>query len=104
MCSWPGSPFDLEDKAPEPPGGLILEDLQTLHIPNKQETRCLDTRQATSFFPWWLRLFFQENTETKGVLYKILKSGKNPVKSQSESEIFSKKTISKACLFHEIDT
>ena len=27
------SPFGLEDKFPEPPGCLILEDLQTLHIP-----------------------------------------------------------------------
>ena len=53
MGSGPGSPFGLEDKAPpEPPGCLILEDLQTLHIhPHKQETRGLDTMQATSFFP-----------------------------------------------------
>ena len=47
-------------KFPEPPGCLILEDLQTLHIPHKQEIRGLDTIQATSFFPWWLLLFFHE--------------------------------------------
>ena len=32
---------------------------------------------ATSFFPWWLLLFFQENFEAKGDLYK------NPEKSQA---------------------
>ena len=52
MGSGPGSPFGLEDKAPEPPRCLILEDLQTLHIPEKQETNGLDTKKATSFFPW----------------------------------------------------
>ena len=35
---------------------------------HKQETRGLDTIQATSFFPWWLLLFFQENFEAKGDL------------------------------------
>ena len=40
MGSGPGSPFGLEDKAPpEPPGCLILEDLQTPHIPYKRETK-----------------------------------------------------------------
>ena len=54
MGSELGSAFGLEDKSPpEPPGCLIFEDLQTLHIPHKQETRGLDTTQATSFFPWW---------------------------------------------------
>ena len=34
MGSGPGIPFGREDKAPpEPPGCLIWEDLQTLHIP-----------------------------------------------------------------------
>ena len=32
--SGPGAPFDLKDKAPEPPRCLILKDLQTLHIPS----------------------------------------------------------------------
>ena len=32
MGSRPRFPFGLEDKAPEPPGCLILEDLETLHI------------------------------------------------------------------------
>ena len=36
--------------------------------PHKQETRGLDTTEATSFFPWWLFLFFQENVEAKGDL------------------------------------
>ena len=44
--------------------------------PHKQETTGLDTIQATSFFPWWLLLFFQEHFEAKGDLQKILKSGK----------------------------
>ena len=38
----------------------FLEDLQT--------PRGLDTVQATSFFPWWLLLFSQENSEVKGDL------------------------------------
>ena len=43
MGSGPVSPCGLEDKVPpEPPGYLILEDLQTLHIPHKQETRGLE--------------------------------------------------------------
>ena len=41
----PGSPFGL-DKAPEPSGRLILEDLQTLHIPY----RGLGTIQSGYFF------------------------------------------------------
>ena len=72
MGNGPGSPFDLKDKAPpppppQPPGCLITT--------NKQ-TRGLDTIQATSFFPWWLLLFFQEHFEAKEDLCKILKSGK----------------------------
>ena len=35
--------------------------------PHKQETRGLDTIQATSSSPWWL-LFFQENCQAKGDL------------------------------------
>ena len=67
MASEHGSPFGLEDKAPWT-SCLIFEDLQTLRIPHKQETRGLDTIQATSFFPWWLLLFFEENVEPKGDL------------------------------------
>ena len=44
-------------KPPEPNECLILEDFTH---PHKQETRSLDTIQATSFFPWWLLLFFQD--------------------------------------------
>ena len=73
MGSGPGSPFDLEDKAPpEPPGCLIWEELQTLHISTKKKLEVLDTIQATSFFPWWLLLFFQEDFEAKGDLQKFL--------------------------------
>ena len=33
------SPFGLDDKAPEPPGCWILEDLQTLHIPTNKKVQ-----------------------------------------------------------------
>ena len=85
MGSGLGSPLGLEDKAPpEPPGCLILEDLQTLHIhPHKQETRGLDTRQAISCSPWWLLLFFQENIWGKEwFVKKNPEISKNPAKSQ----------------------
>ena len=66
MGSGPWSPFCLKNKAPL---NLLdvsfFDDLQTLHIPPKQETRGLDTTQATSLFPWWLLLFFQDNFEAK---------------------------------------
>ena len=75
MCSGPGSPFGLEDKAPDPPGCLTLKDLQMLHILTKKKLEVW-TLQATSFFGGWLLLFFHNNSETKGDLYKILKSGK----------------------------
>ena len=58
-------PLVWRTKPPDPPGCLILEDLQTLHIPHKQETRGFDTIQATYFFPWWLLLFFQEHFAAK---------------------------------------
>ena len=51
MGSGPEFSLVLRTKPPEPPGCLILEDLQTPH-PHKQETRGLDTIQGTSFFPW----------------------------------------------------
>ena len=52
MGSRPGSPFGLEDKAPlEPPGCLISEDLQTLHIPtNKKLEVWTQYRLFLSFF------------------------------------------------------
>ena len=53
-------PLVLQTKPPEPPGCLIIEDLQTLHIP-KQETRGLDAIQATSLFPWWLTSLLSRN-------------------------------------------
>ena len=65
-----GVPFGREDKAY--PGCLILEVLQTLHIPTNKKTRGLDTIQATSFFPWWLLLFLQEHFEA--ICKKILRN------------------------------
>ena len=61
------SPWSRGQSPPEPPGCLILEELQT---PHKQETRGLETIRSTSFFPWWLLRFFQE----KGDLKKILRN------------------------------
>ena len=79
MGSWPGSPFSLEDKAPpEPPGHLIVEDLQTLHITTNKKNRGLDTIQASSFFPWWLLLFFQGE-----IFFLNPEILKNPEKSQA---------------------
>ena len=46
----PGYPFTLEDKPPEPPGCLVLEDFIDPPQTKNQETRGLDTIQAT-FFP-----------------------------------------------------
>ena len=65
MGSRPGAPLSLEDKAPWMfnSGGFI----DSPH-PHKQETRGLDTIQATSFFHWWLLLFSQENVEAKADL------------------------------------
>ena len=58
--SRPGSLLSLEAKAPWTSwvfnfGGFT----DSLH-PHKQETRSLGAIQATSFFPWWLLLFFQD--------------------------------------------
>ena len=56
MGSVPASPFGLEDKAPEPPGCLLLEDYRL--VTNKKQ-EVWDTIQVTSFFPWWLLLSFK---------------------------------------------
>ena len=56
----PGPPFGLEDKASCTSWMFNFGRIQ-------------DTIQATSFFPWWLHHFFQENVEAKGDLQK-----KNP--------------------------
>ena len=71
---------------PEPPGCLILEDLHSPH-PHKQETTGLDTIQATSFFPWWLLLFFQENFEAQGDLLKILRENKTGYMKEEENKL-----------------
>ena len=76
-----GLPLVERIKPPEPPGCLILEGLQTPH-PHKQETRGLDTTQATSFFPWWLLLFFK-NTLRQRVICKNHEIRKNAEKSQA---------------------
>ena len=67
MGSGPWSPFGLEDNAPEPPGCLILEDLQTLHIPtNKKLEVWTQKRLLLSFLGG--ELFFQENFKAKADL------------------------------------
>ena len=65
MGSGPGSPFRLADKAPWTSWMFNFGGFTDSPHPHKQETRGLITIQATSFFPWWLRLFFQENFEAK---------------------------------------
>ena len=77
MGSRPGSPFALEDKASWMFNFWGFTD--SPH-PHKRETRGRDTIQATSFFPWWLLLLFQDNSEAKGDLQNIQKSEKNPEK------------------------
>ena len=71
MGSEPGSPLVLEDKAPEPPGWMIYR-LST--SPHKQETRSLDTIQATSLLSrkFWCKWRFVKNAEIRT----------NPEKSQ----------------------
>ena len=66
MGSGPGSPFSLEDSWMFNSGGFT----DSPH-PHKQETRGSDTTRATSFFPCLAKLlFFQENSQAKGDLYK----------------------------------
>ena len=52
--------------APEPLRCLILEDLQTFHIPKNKKLEVWT--QYRLLFPWWLHVlhFFQENFEAKG--------------------------------------
>ena len=73
----PGSPFGLEDKAPpEPPGCLILEDLQTLHIPtNKKLEVWTQYRLPLSFLGDYFSSFKKILRQRK-ICKKILKSGK----------------------------
>ena len=73
MGSGSGCPFGLEDKAPWTSWMFNLGGITDSPHPHQQETRGLDTIQATSFFPWWLHvlLFFQEHFEAKGnILFK----------------------------------
>ena len=59
MGSRPGSPFGVEDKAPELPGCLILEDLQTLHIPTNKKLEVWTQlyRPLLSFFGGYFSSF-----------------------------------------------
>ena len=69
IVNGPGSPFGLDDKAPWTSWMFNFGGLTDSPHPHKQETRGLDTIQATSFFPRWLLLFFQEHFEAKVDLY-----------------------------------
>ena len=53
MGSKPGSPFGLEDRACSTSWMFNFGRLKDSLDPYKQETRGLDTIQATSFFPWY---------------------------------------------------
>ena len=82
----------------EPPEYLIVEDLRTPH-PYKQETRGLETIQATSFFPWWLLFCFKKNVEATGDLYKkktheIRKLLQNQACNKDELHLFNSFIIS----------
>ena len=85
MGSGPGSPFGLEDKAHWTFWMFNFGGFTDSPHPHKQETRGLDRILATSFFPWWLLLFFQESFQGICIVVKkkILKSGKIPEKSQA---------------------
>ena len=61
------SPVGLEDKAPWTSRMLNFGGFTDSPHPHKQETRGLDTIQATSFFPWWLLLFFRCDRGVTGV-------------------------------------
>ena len=56
MDSGPGSPFGLEDKT------SWMFNFGGFTDSHKQETRGLDTIQATSFFPGWILVIFQEKS------------------------------------------
>ena len=66
MDSGPGSPFGREDNTLWTSWMFHFGGFTDSPHPHKQETRGLQTIQATSFFPWWLLLFFQENLDAKG--------------------------------------
>ena len=84
-----GSPFGLEDKAPWTSWMFNFWGFTDFSHSHKQETRGLVTIQATSFFPWWLRLFFQGNIEAKGDLLKILKSWNPEILKNHRPEILT---------------
>ena len=62
---WLGLPLVLEDKARWTSWMFNFVGFTDSPHPHKQETRGLDKIQSTSFFLWWLILFFQENSEAK---------------------------------------
>ena len=54
----------------------------------------LDTIQATSFFPWWLLLFFQENFAAKRDLKKILRNHRPALITNSQENTNDNVTFS----------
>ena len=73
----PECPFDLEDKAPWTSWMFNFGGFTDSPHPRKQETRGLDTIQATSFVTWWLLLFYQEMFWDKGRFVKNPEIRKN---------------------------
>ena len=73
----PECPFGLEDKAPWTSWMFNFGGFTDSPHPRKQETRGLDPVQATSFFPWWLLLFYQEMFWGKGRFVKNPEIRKN---------------------------
>ena len=73
MGSGPRSPFGLEDKTP---WAFKFGGFTESPHPHKQETRGLDTIQATSFFSLVATSLLSRNFLGKGWFVKILKSGK----------------------------
>ena len=80
--SRPGCPFALEDKSPWTSWMFSFGGYTDSPHHHKQETRGLDTIQATSFFPWWLLLFFQKHLG-KGKFVKNPEIRKYPEKSHA---------------------
>ena len=74
MGSGPGS---RGQGPPEPPGCLILVDLQTLHITTKQETRGLDTIQDYLFLSLVATSLLWRNVWGKGRFVKKSRNQEN---------------------------
>ena len=85
MWIGPGSPFGLDDKAPEPPRCLILEDLQTLHVPTNKKKLEVRTqyRLLLSFFGGYFSSFKKMLRQKEICKKKNPEIRKNPEKSQT---------------------